>query len=221
LPPQRNHKAAVSSQSCVACHMPQVRTSPTLEFTNQWIGVYEQTGPKLVPSRRIAKGLEPAPTDARSSSITVPADPATLVVVYEQALARREAETEPNSPKVARAAANLGSFLAQIGDLSAAEAPLRRALSIDVRNSDRAVDRDRERLAAVLTSDASRGEAIRLLLASASAQDRSIAIRSYASLAKLDPEQGDSYYRNAITVAERAPLALKIAVLPYCCTGTL
>jgi hypothetical protein len=45
------HRTPVRSQSCVACHMPQVPASAHLAFTNHWIGVYGK-GNKLIPVRR-------------------------------------------------------------------------------------------------------------------------------------------------------------------------
>jgi tetratricopeptide (TPR) repeat protein len=193
------HKTAIASRSCISCHMPQVRTSATLEFTNHWIGIYDQQGKKLMPSRRMVKVLQPVPvTKEGAASLVVPADPSTLVSVYEQALAYRERESGPNSTAMARASANLGLFLKQIGNNGAAEPPLRRALEIDVQNSDGAVDADRENLAAALTGAGKLEEASALLREAASGKDANVALRSFASLAKLDPEHADSYYRSAI-----------------------
>lgn len=193
------HKTAIASRSCVGCHMPQVRTSATLEFTNHWIGIYDRQGKKLMPARRMVKVLQPVPAVKEAAAgLVAPADPATLVPVYEQALAYRERESGPDSAVVARASANLGLFLMQIGNNSAAEAPLRRALKIDVQNSDGAVAADRENLAAALTAAAKPEEAFALLQEAASGKDANVAVRSFASLAKLDPEHADSYYRSAI-----------------------
>ena len=36
---------AVYAASCAGCHMPLVKPSPELGFTNHWIGVYRLTGP--------------------------------------------------------------------------------------------------------------------------------------------------------------------------------
>ncbi len=199
------HKTVIASRSCVGCHMPQVRTSATLEFTNHWIGIYDPQGKKLMPARRMVKVLQPVPAIGEgAASFVVPADPSTLVSVYEQALAYREKESGPNSAAVARASANLGLFLKQIGNNSAAEPPLRRALDIDIQNSDGAVDADRENLAATLTSEAKPQEAFALLQEAASGKDPNVAVRSFASLAKLDPEHADSYYRSAIAKQQSA-----------------
>jgi Flp pilus assembly protein TadD len=96
------------------------------------------------------------------------------------------------------AAANLGLFLIQIGNKSNAEASLRRALNIDIQNSDRAVDADRENLAVVVTSVGKPEKAFALLQEAASGKDPDVAVRSFASLAKLDPEHAGSYYRSVI-----------------------
>ena len=117
----------------------------------------------------------------------MPADPSTLVSVYEQALAYRERESGPNSAAVARASTNLGLFLMQIGNHSAAEAPLRRALNIDIQNSDGAIDADRENLAGALAAESKPEEALALLQEAASGKDANVAVRSFASLAQLDP----------------------------------
>ena len=193
------HKNAIASRSCVSCHMPQVRTSPTLEFTNHWIGIYDPQGKKLMPVRRMVKVLQPvAAAREEAASFVVPADASTLIPVYEQALVYREKASGTNSAAVARASANLGLFLMQIGNKTAAEMPLRRALEIDLQNSDGAVDADRENLAAALTAGAKPQEAFVLLQEAASGKDANVALRSFASLAKLDPEHADSYYRSAI-----------------------
>ncbi len=210
------HKAAVASRSCVNCHMPQVRTSATLEFTNHWIGIYAQQGKKLMPARRMVKVLQPVPAaTGGATSFVVPADPSTLVSVYEQALAYRERESGLNSATVARASANLGLFLMQIGNHSAAEAPLRRALNIDIQNSDGAIDADRENLAGALTAASNPDEAVALLQEAASGKDATVAVRSFASLAKLDPEHADSYYRSAIAKEQNtsATESRRLAVL--------
>jgi Tfp pilus assembly protein PilF len=199
------HKTAIASRSCVSCHMPQVSTSATLRFTNHWIGIYDQAGKKLAPSRRMVKALQPAPVSAENAgNFIVPADPSTLLRVYEQALAEREKESVPGDPKVARAAASLGLFLKQIGKNDAAEQPLRRAATIDERNHDPVVDADRENLASVLWASGKREEAAALFREATAGKDANVAARSFAALAALDPENADSYYRSAITAHEAA-----------------
>jgi Tfp pilus assembly protein PilF len=185
--------------------MPQVRTSATLQFTNHWIGIYDPQGKKLMPVRRMVKVLQPvAAAREEAASFVVPADASTLIPVYEQALVYREKALGTNSAAVARASANLGLFLTQIGNKTAAEMPLRRALEIDLQNSDGAVDADRENLAAALTAGKPQ-EAFALLQEAASGKDANVALRSFASLAKLDPEHADSYYQSAIAKQESTP----------------
>ena len=106
-----------------------------------------------MPSRHAVKFLQPVPSvKAEAENVIVPADPSTLVPVYEQAFAYRERDAGPDSAAVARASANLGLFLLQIGKGSTAEASLRRALQIDSQNSDHSGDSDRENLADALVA---------------------------------------------------------------------
>jgi tetratricopeptide (TPR) repeat protein len=199
------HKTAVASRSCVGCHMPSVSTNAALRFTNHWIGVYDPQGRKLTPSVRIAKALHlAAARDKGGVPFVVPADPSTLAPVYEQALLQRQKESGPTDDKVARAAANLGLFLTQIGNERAAESPLRRAMAIDQEHSDPSLDADRENLACALLAVEKRDEAIALFLEAASGRDFKVSARSFARLAQLDPDHADSYYRSAIAAEERA-----------------
>ena len=199
------HKAAIVSRSCISCHMPQVLTSTALHFTNHWIGIYDPQSRKLVPSKRIVKALQPASIiNKDAAEFLVPSHPSTLVPVYEAALAQRENESGPVDSKVARAAANLGLFLREIGNNSAAEAPLRRAMAIDRQNSDPASDADRENLAGALQAEGKRDEAFALFREAASGGDAKVSARSFARLAQLDPVHADSYYRSAIAAEEQA-----------------
>ncbi len=199
------HKAAVVSGSCIACHMPQVSTSAALHFTNHWIGIYDPHGKKLAPSTRTVKALQPAPIiDQRDARLVVPADPSTLVPVYETALSERENKSGANDPRVARAATDLGLFLLQIGNAAEAEAPLRRAMAIDQRNSAAALDADRENLARALEASGKRDQAFALYREAAGGADGKVSARSFAKLAELDPAHADSYYRSAITAQEHA-----------------
>ena len=169
-----------------------------------------------MPSKRTAKALQPATTiNKDAAQFLVPSDPSTLVPVYEAALAQRESESGLVDAKVARAAANLGLFLMEIGNNSAAEAPLRRAMAIDMHNSDPAGDADRENLAAALKAEGKRDEALVLFREAASGRDAKVSARSFARLAQLDPEHADSYYRSAIAAEEQAsgPEDRRVAVL--------
>jgi tetratricopeptide (TPR) repeat protein len=204
------HKTAqvfrlATSRSCVSCHMPQVSTSAALHFTNHWIGIYDPQSKKLVPSKRIVKALQLASViNKGATQFLVPSDPSTLVPVYEEALSQRERESGPDDAKVARAAANLGLFLMQIGNNGAAETPLRRAMAIDRRSSDPSIDADRENLAIALQAEGKRDEAFALFGEAASGSDAKVSARSFARLAQLDSERAESYYRSAIAAEERA-----------------
>src|SRR5207249_161115 len=70
------HKAAVGTRACAGCHMPQVTANQGLRFTNHWIGIYEQKGNPLAPSRRVVKVLRAGPV--QGAGYPVPADPSTL-----------------------------------------------------------------------------------------------------------------------------------------------
>ena len=197
------HKTAVAGRACAGCHMPQVKTNPQLRFTNHWIGIYEQKDNPLAPSRRAVKSLRAAPLAPPADfPFPIPADPSTLTPVYEKALSYRENEFGANDPRVARSASELGLFLKEIGNPVAAEAPLRRAVSIDSAHSGASIDADRENLAAVLELREKREEAFDLYRQAAAGRDARIAARSFAAMARLDPQHADVYYRNAITAEE-------------------
>jgi tetratricopeptide (TPR) repeat protein len=199
------HKTAIASRSCISCHMPQVEASATLRFTNHWIGIYDPKGKKLAPSRRMVKVLQPASAGKQGRpQFTIPADPSTLVPVYEKALAERDKESGPTDAKVARAAANLGMFLMQLGNHTASAGPLRRAIAIDERNSDPSIDTDRENLAVALEAEGKRDESFALFRLASLGKDAKVSARSFASLARLDPEHAESYYRSAISAEETA-----------------
>ena len=183
------HNTLVAARSCAGCHMPPVSTSANLKFTNHWIGIYDPRGRHLIPSKRAVKGLQPAPAKEESAEgIIVPADPATLVPVYAQAVAE----------KAPRAESNLGLFLLQIGKSAEAEAPLRRAVAIDGRNV------DREGLALAVQAQGKNQEAVELFNLAAEGKDPDVAARCFVKLAELDPEQAATYYRNAVAAEEKA-----------------
>ena len=194
------HRTAVTSRSCVDCHMPQVVINAQLSFTNHWIGIYAK-GSYLVPSRSIARSSPPLPPS--NAKISAPADPANLRPLFEHALAEEEKENGPNHPRVARSASDLGLFLSKMGDLEAAEAPLRRALEIDRSNRAPEAAADAESLAQVLAETGRRAEAFEMFKGVAAGPDPMIAARSFASLAMLDPEHADEYYRSALAAQEK------------------
>jgi tetratricopeptide (TPR) repeat protein/Zn finger protein HypA/HybF involved in hydrogenase expression len=200
-----SHKTPPGTRACVDCHMPQVTATQGLRFTNHWIGIYEQTGNKLTPTRRAVRVLQPAPVDAAvAPRFSIPADPSSLKPVYEKALSEREKALGPDHPRVARSASDLGMFLMQIKDLIAAEAPLRRAVAIDGSNADPLLGSDRENLASVLESNGKREEAFQLYRQAAAGPDFRVAARSFASLARLDSAHADSWYGNAVEAEEKA-----------------
>lgn len=185
--------------------MPQVVTNPNLKFTNHWIGIYDPRGPKLIPSKRATKDLRPVTGKAEAAGeFIVPADVSTLEPVYIKAVNEREHQEGPDSTKVARAASNLGLFLLQIEKSAEAEAPLRRALSIDERNTDPAIDADRESLALALDAQGKLNEALPLFRQAAEGNTPQVAARSFAKLAENDPEYADVFYRNAVAAEEKS-----------------
>ena len=199
------HQVPITSRSCISCHMPRVAISANLTFTNHWIGVYDPRGRKLIPSMRVVKDLRPAPARNDSAEgIVVPADPATLAPIYEKAVAEREREQGPDSSQVARAESDLGLFLLQIGEAAKAEVALRRTFSIDERNSDAAIDADRESLGLALAAEGHREEAFDLFRRTTEGNDLPVAARSFAKLAEMDREHADLYYEKAAALQDRA-----------------
>lgn len=198
------HRAAVGARACVDCHMPQVTTSAQLQFTNHWIGIYENGG-NLIPARRTVKSLRPVPpVAALKGKFLPPADPSQLRPLFEQALALREKELGPKHAQVARSATDLGLLLKSIGDPVAAEAPLRKALEIDQANAGPLLASDQENLASVLAITGKEKEAIELFKRGSEGQDAGVAARCFSSLAILDAAQAETYYRNALQAEEAA-----------------
>jgi tetratricopeptide (TPR) repeat protein len=199
------HTSPIAGRSCVDCHMPQVVTNPNLKFTNHWIGIYDPRGPKLIPSKRAVRDLRPMSGKAEAAGgFIVPADVSTLTPVYAKAVTERERESGPDGAKVGRAAFSLGLFLLQIDKSGEAEAPLRRALSIDERNTDPAIDADRESLALALEAQGKLDEALPLFRQAAEGNTPQVAARAFAKLAENDPEHADAFYRNAVAAEEKS-----------------
>jgi hypothetical protein len=185
--------------------MPQVAASKNLTFTNHWIGIYAQPGPKLSPTRRAVKALAPSPVDvAMPAGFTIPSAPATLTPVYEKALADREAEFGPRHAKVARAASDFGMFLVGNAKPVEALAPLRRAASIDQQNGAPEIDADRENLAIALEAAHQPEEAVTQLKLAAAGKSPRVAARAAAALARLDEPNAELHYRQALAAEERA-----------------
>ena len=160
--------------------------------------------------------MQPATVaNKETGKFLVPADPSTLVPVYEAAVSQTESESAPNGPKVARAESDLGLFLTEIGNNSAAETPLRRAMAIDTGNSDPAGDADQENLAIALQAEGKRDEAFALFKDAASGKNAKVSARSFARMAQLDPEHADAHYRSAIAAEDRVspPESRRMAAL--------
>jgi tetratricopeptide (TPR) repeat protein len=214
---KKAHKVAVASRSCVSCHMPQVAASANLKFTNHWIGIYDPRR-NLIPAKRAVRDLRPAPANEDSAEgMIVPADVSTLEPVYRRALDEREREAGPESASVSRALSDLGAFLFEIGRNAQAAAPLRRAVALDERNSDPAIDSDRESLALALEREGKRDEAFDFFRRAAEGDNSRVAARSFVKLASLDPEHAELYYRNAVAAEEKASGAAspRVAVVLY------
>jgi tetratricopeptide (TPR) repeat protein len=198
----RHSTPVARGRTCIECHMPQVPITAQLKFTNHWIGIYTRAGGNLVPSGSSAKSISPLPP-ADPAPFT-PADPASLRPLYERALAELEKKLGTDDPKVARSALDLGTFVANTGDKSAAEGPLRKALAIDQRNRAPQSAEDAEQVAMILAETGRTDEAAHLFQEAAAGPDPRIAARSLANLALLDPAQAEQYYRAALTAERRA-----------------
>ena len=185
--------------------MPQVAIGANLKFTNHWIGIYDPRARNLVPAKHAVKGLQPAPVDEPGAgNLIVPAAPSTLVPVYAAALAERERRSGPYSKQAAREAADLGAFLLQMGSNAGAEVQFRRALAIDERTADPAIDADRESLAQALAALDSRDEALELYGKASAGDSPRVAARSFVKLAEMDRDHAELYYRNAVASEEKA-----------------
>ena len=198
------HRTVTASRACVDCHMPQVRIAPGLEFTNHWIGIYPVTSRLMPLSRSESKlgRLQLAPT--AEASQPPPADPSSLLPVFEDRMARREKELAPEDPNVARSAADLGAFLQVLGKPAAAGAVLRKALALDQANADPRAFADAESLASNLMALGKRQEAFSLFQTCAKGSIPEVAAKCFASLAMLDEKQAKTYYQEAIRNQEAA-----------------
>jgi tetratricopeptide (TPR) repeat protein len=198
------HTTDTGSASCTACHMPKVQASPELAFTNHWIGIYA-SGEVRLPAVGRGRNLPPLSLPASpEGKLLAPNDPSTLRPLFEQALAHREKQFGRTHVKVARDASNLGFFLKEIGRPGEAVTPLRRALEINRRLGGVEAGRTEERLAEILELTGNRTEALDSYRRAAAGADPRVSARSYARLAKLEPEQAESYYRRAVRAEEAA-----------------
>ena len=184
--------------------MPQVVINAQLRFTNHWIGIYGK-GTSLVPVRSTVHNSPPLAPGA--TTVSAPADPGTLRPLFEQELAYRKQQLGADDPKVARAASDLGLFLSQTGNPSAAEPPLRLALDIDRKNHEPRIAGDERSLAQVLTVLGKREEAFEYFQRASASSDVGVGAESFASLAILDPAHAEQYYRSALETRKNASAA--------------
>lgn len=196
--PRVSHKTVVGARACVECHMPSVSVTAQLTFTNHWIGVYAK-GASLIPVRSAPRypPLELAPSSPAPPQ--APADPATLTPLF---VARLERLSTKSPQESARASTDLGLFLRNIGNPTAAEAPLRKALEIDRDAVPERIPADAENLALVLAVIGKQQEAVSLLRMATQGADRGVAARSHAALAMLEPSAAESHYRQALEAEE-------------------
>jgi tetratricopeptide (TPR) repeat protein len=199
-----NHRTLTAARACVGCHMPQVRIVPGLEFANHWIGIYSAAS-RLVPVSRSQSRLErlQLPPTAEGASLP-PADPSSLIPVFEDILARREKEWGPADRKVAGSAIDLGRFLQALGRPAAAEVPLRKALTLDRANADPQAYAAAELLASNLLLLEKPQEAFPLFQNCANGSLPDVAAKCLANLGALDEPRAKDYYKAAIRKQEEA-----------------
>jgi tetratricopeptide (TPR) repeat protein len=135
-------------------------------------------------------------------------DPGALVPLYRQALEEREKQFGADHPKVARSASDLGLYLRNIGDCSAAAPYLARAIEIDARTlsaSSRQFAEDLENLASVSPPE----QALELHRKAADCEDPAVSARNWGKVGDLSAAQGDTKaaleaYRRALSKEEAA-----------------
>ncbi len=189
------HRAPVASRACVDCHMPQVSVGQNLRFTNHWIGIYS-AGLDFVPISRPGQTSSPLRLAATADGqVAAPNDPYSLRTFFEQAVDQNPGAEGPR---------DLGLFLRESGKPADAEAPLRKALQIDLDTKNAKADADRENLAGVLAVLGKRAEALEFFRQAAAGSDASVSARSFSSLAALDEINAETYYQNALRAEETA-----------------
>ena len=107
-------------------------------------------------------------------------------------------------PRWQEALSDLGLFLAQSGDPAAAEAPLRRAMTIDQANHAPEVSGGPRKPCRSPGEKGKREEALQLYRQAAAGSDAKVAARSYASMAHLDPPDAAADLRNAVDAMGQA-----------------
>lgn len=201
--PQVRHRNALAQTSCISCHMPQVQAARQFTFTNHWIGIYAMGG--VIPVNANEGSYPPLVLPPTSlGQLTPPNDPSGLQPLFEAALEARERASGKTDVKVARAATTLALFLKQIGQPAAAVEPLRRAIEINLHNRDSEAMADEERLGQIFQLLGRPRDAIGMFQGAAASSDARVSSRSYAILAKLEPEKAISHYENAIRAEEAA-----------------
>ncbi|MFL6416000.1 MAG: tetratricopeptide repeat protein [Bryobacteraceae bacterium] len=201
--PRVPHRNAVAQTNCISCHMPQAQAARQFTFTNHWIGIYAKGG--VVPINANTGTYPPLVLPATSlGRLKSPNDPSSLQSFFEAAVEARERASGKTDPKVARSATTLALFLKDIGQPEAALQPLRRAIEIDVLNRDPEAMADEERLGQMYQLLGRPRDAIGMFQEAAASSDFKVSARSYASLAKLEPEKAVFYYENAIKAEESA-----------------
>ena len=198
------HRVTNTSRSCVDCHMPRVPVATGLEFTNHWIGIYPATS-RLLPVMRQPPKLDRLrlPSTA-GASLPPPADPASLLPVFQSMVAKRERELAPTDPRAAGGELDLGGFLVALGNPAAAESALRRALALDEANKNPRRFADAESLASVLLMLDRPRDAYPLLESCAKGSLPAVAARCYASLAAFDEARATNLYKEALRNQEAA-----------------
>ena len=195
------HSVSIAATACVTCHMPQVPTTPQMQFTNHWIGIYAK-GNVLVP----VNGEHAAPPLVLASTAEAkreaPNDIASLLPLFNDVLAVRE--SGHSGAATARAAESLGLFLKELGRTAEAEAALRRAVALNRAAGSADTATTVVELAQVLLASGKRDESLALFReASEGANARASAV-AFESLAKALPARADVLYAKAVAAEEAA-----------------
>ena len=202
--PKVTHRVATGSRTCVSCHMPQVRIAEGLEFTNHWIGIYSASSRLMPISRPQAKPDRLQLTPTAEASDPSPADPSSLLPVFEDLLSRRERELDPKDAKIGRAASDLGGFLLVLGRPAEAEVYLRKALALGEAGNDPGRWADAELLTTILLPQGRVREAHPLLDMCAKGPVPAIAAKCSSSLGAFDDERAKIHYQEALRQQETA-----------------
>ena len=143
-----------------------------------------------------------------AAAVATQLDPGALVPLYKQTLEEQERQFGPDHPRVARSASDLGLYLRNIGQRSAAVEYLKQAFEIDAKTlnpSNKLLAKDLENLASVAPPQV----ALQLHLKAAACSDPAISARNWGKVGDLSAAQGDraaavKAYRNALLKEEAA-----------------